>query len=156
MVIRRHAGHRFGPRLGPRARGAMLVDILVAVVLLGSALAMMVGMTGRAMRAQRAGEEIQIAAMLLDEQLQLVLARGPDNYGARFPVEGACDAPFESYRFRLDITAASGSAYVVVATVTWVSGGRVRTESVETRIAPRRGDEPDPDRKPQEPVDRLL
>ncbi len=128
----------------------------MAVVLLGSALAMMVGMTGRAMRAQRAGEEIQIAAMLLDEQLQLVLARGPDNYGARFAVEGACDAPFESYRFKLDITAASGSAYVVVATVTWVSGGRVRTESVETRIAPRRGDEPDPDRKPQEPVDRLL
>lgn len=140
---------------GPGARGAMLADILVAVVLLGSALAMMVGMTGRAMRAQRAGEELQVAAMLLDEQLQLVLARGPDNYGARFPLEGACEAPYESFRYRLDITAASGSAYVVVATVSWASGGRIRTESVETRIAPRRGDDPDPDRKPQETVDRL-
>lgn len=150
-MIRRHAG----PLRGRSARGVMLADILVAVVLLGSALALMIGMTGRAMRAQRAGEELEVAAMLLDEQLQLVLARGPDNYGGRFPVEGACDAPYESFRFRLDITASSGSAYVVVATVTWVSGGRLRTESVETRIAPRRGDDPDPDRKPQDPVDRL-
>ncbi|MEI7658719.1 MAG: hypothetical protein WCK33_11710 [Phycisphaerae bacterium] len=153
MVIRRSTN--IARRRDASARGVMLADILVAVVLLGSALAMMVAMTGRAMRAQRAGEELEVAAMLLDEQLQLVLARGPDNYGARFPLEGVCEAPYESFRYRLEITAASGSAYVVVATVTWASGGRVRTESVETRIAPRRGDDPDPDRKPQETVDRL-
>jgi hypothetical protein len=135
--------------------GMMLADILVAVVLLGSALAVLVGMTGRAMTAQRSGEQLQVAAMLLDEQLNLVLARGPDNYAARFPVEGVCDAPFDGFRYKLDITPASGSAYSVVATVTWVANGRVQTESVETRIAPRRGDDPDPDRRPEETVDRL-
>lgn len=138
-----------------RRRGVMLADILVAVVLLGSALAVLIGMTGRAMTAQRNGEQIQIAAMLLDEQLNLVLARGPDNYAAQYPMEGICEAPFETFRYKIEITGTGSSAYGVVATVTWYANGRLQSESVETRIAPRVGDDPDPDRRPQEPVDRL-
>jgi Tfp pilus assembly protein PilV len=137
-------------------RGVMLADILVAVVLLGSALAVMIGMTGRAMLAQRTGEQLQIASNMLDEQLSLVLARGAENYASRFPVEGACEAPFEAFRYKLDISGGSGgSAFVVIATVTWVANGRIQSESVETRIAPRLGDDPDPDRRPSETVDRL-
>jgi Tfp pilus assembly protein PilV len=134
----------------------MLADIIVAVVLLGVALAVMVGMTGRAISAQNAGEQFQTAAMLIDEQLNLVLARGPDSYASRFPVEGPCDPPFDNFRYKLEITGGdSGDAYAVSATVSWVTGGRPQSATVQTRIAPRRGDEPDPDRKPQETVDRL-
>jgi hypothetical protein len=43
----------------------------------------------------------------------------------------------------------------VTATVTWRDSGRVRSESVQTRIAARRGDEADPDRKPAEVVERF-
>jgi len=136
-------------------RGVMLADILVAVVLLGSALAILVGMTGRAMSAQRQGEQLQIVSMLLDEQLNLVLARGPDNYAAQYPMEGACDAPFEAFRYKVEILGSGSNAYVVTATVTWFSNGRMQTETVETRMAPRLGDEPDPDRRPKEAVDRL-
>jgi hypothetical protein len=133
-----------------------LVDIIVAVVLLGSALAVMVGMAGSALSAQRSGEDMQIAANLIDEQLNLVLARGADDYSSRFPVEGPCEAPFERYRFQLDISGGQDAeAYFVTATVFWSSAGRGQSASVSTRIAPRRGDDPDPDRRPQETVDRL-
>ncbi|MBS0195721.1 MAG: hypothetical protein JSR77_03090 [Planctomycetes bacterium] len=143
-------------RLFPRRRGMMLADVLVAVVLLGVALAVMIGMAGRAMSAQRSGEQFQIAAMLIDEQLNLVLARGPDAYASRFPVEGPCDPPFSEYRYQLEFSGGSGGdAYKVVATVTWLAAGRPQSASVETRIAPRLGDDPDPDRKPKETVDRL-
>lgn len=142
----------------PRAhrRGVMLADVLVAVVLLGVALAALMGLSGRALLAQRTGEDLQTAAMLIDEQLQLVLARGPDKYAARFPIEGPCDAPFERFKFTLNLSGGDGgTAYSVTATVSWFANGRIQSESVETRIAPRLGDDPDPDRKPEESVDRL-
>ena len=81
-----------------RARGVVLVDLLVAAVLMGVALAVLVGMAGRALSSQSTGERLATAAMLADEQLNLVLARGPDQYASRYEVEGACEAPFESFR----------------------------------------------------------
>lgn len=137
-------------------RAMMLADIIVAVVMLGAALAVMVGMAGRALMAQRSGEQFSVAAMLLDEQLNLVLARGADNYASRFPVEGDCDPPFQSFRYKLEITGGqSGEAYRVIATVYWPAQGRQQSVTVETLIAPRLGDDPDPDRRPKETVDRL-
>lgn len=149
MVIRRPAR--------TNRRGVMLVDVLVGVVMLGSALAIMIGLSSRAMVAQRAGENLQIAAMLLDEKLALVLARGPDQYASRYgDMEGVCDAPFERFRYRLEIESGSaGQPYEVAATVVWFENGRDRAETVRTLIAPRLGDEPDPDRRPQEAADRL-
>ncbi len=136
--------------------GVMLVDVLVSVVLLGAALAVLLGMAGRALIAQKNGEQLQIAAMLLDEQLQLIIARGPDNYTKEFPMEGACDTPYESFRYELDISGGSGGgAYEITATITWFASGRLQSETVQTRIAPRLGEEPDPVRTPQETVDRL-
>lgn len=136
--------------------GVLLADVLVSVVLLGAALAVLLGMAGRALIAQRNGEQLQVASMLIDEQLQLVLARGPDNYAKQFPMEGVCDAPYESFRYELEISGGTGgAAFDVKATVSWFASGRTQSETVETRIAPRLGDEPDPDRKPQETVDRL-
>lgn len=136
-------------------RAIVLVDVLVAAMLLGIALASMISLIGRALKSQRQGEELQTAAMLLDEQLNLVLARGPDDYASRFPVEGKCDAPFEDYRYSIALDGGEGGdPYKVVATVTWVSGATARSESIETYIAPRLGDEPDPERKPADPIIR--
>lgn len=153
-MVRRDVRHRVGSGRCSR-RGALLVDVLVATVLVAVALAVMVGLGASALSAQREGERLATAAMLLDEQLNLVLMRGADAYSTRFPMEGTFDAPFEKYRYRLEISGGDGGdAYVVVATVTWNDGGRQRQESIETRIAPRLGDEPDPVRRPAETVER--
>jgi hypothetical protein len=137
-------------------RSFMLVDAIIGSILLGVALTSIVGLASRALSAQTEGEELQTAAMLLDEQLALVLARGPDSYASRFDTEGECDPPFQRYHFALAIGGGQGGdAYKVTATVTWTSGGRQRSESVETLIAPRLGEDPDPDRRPPVSVDRM-
>lgn len=136
-------------------RGAVLVDAIVGTILLAGALAVMIGLSGRALSAQIEGEHLEAAASLLDEQLNLVLAHGPDDYAKQFPTEGVCEAPFTGYRYQLDIRSATGGEpYTVRATVTWRSAGRDRSASVETLIAPRLGDDPDPDRRPEQSVDR--
>jgi Tfp pilus assembly protein PilV len=136
-------------------RGVVLVDAIVGSILLGMALVAMLGLAGRAMSAQATGEQLQTAAALLDEQLALVLARGPDNYGSAYPTQGACEAPFQSYFFRLEFSGGTGGeAYTVTATISWISGGREHSESIQTLIAPRLGDDPDPDRRPAEQVNR--
>ena len=138
------------------SRGVVLIDSIVAAVLLGVALAVMIGLGGRAISSQKSGEELQTAAMLVDEQLNLVLARGADDYASRFPVRGQCDKPFEKFEFLLDFSEGqSGEPYRVVATISWtVGGGKQRSESVETLIAPRLGEDPDPIRKPDQAVNR--
>lgn len=138
-----------------QSRGVVLIDSIVAAVLLGVALAVMIGLGGRAISSQKTGEELQTAAMLLDEQLNLVLARGADDYASRFPTRGQCDKPFERFEYSLDFSEGqSGDAYRVVATILWTVGGKQRSESVETLIAPRLGDDPDPVRRPDQAVNR--
>lgn len=138
-------------------RGVILVDAILGAVLLGMALAALLTIAGRAVRAQGEGQRMATAAALIDEQLNLVLARGPDNYASRFPVDGPCDAPFGDYTYWIDISGGqSGRAYDVVVTVQWAYAGRLRTASVSTKIAPREGDEPDPQRAPAEPVERYF
>jgi uncharacterized membrane protein len=133
----------------------MLVDAIVATVLLAASLSVVLSLVSRAMTAQRQGERLEIAAMLLDEQLQMVVARGADNYAQRFGLEGRCDAPFEAYGYKLAIDSGkSGEAFVVRATILWEEGSRQYSETAETLVAPRLGEEPDPERKPQEPIVR--
>ncbi|MCC6229277.1 MAG: hypothetical protein IT432_08635 [Phycisphaerales bacterium] len=122
-------------------RGSILVDVIVGSVILGLALTAMIGLVGRAISEQNGGEQLQTASMLIDEQLALVLARGPDNYATRFDTQGTCDAPFDQYRYELDIQERGGSnPYFVRATVFWDSGGKTRSASVETLIAARPGE----------------
>lgn len=134
----------------------MLVDVLVAAVVMGVALAVLVGMAGRAMSSQLQGERLSIAAMLADEQLNLVLMRGPDNYGSRFDLEGRCEQPFQEYGYKVEFKgeAAGGDAYQVAATISWFESGNEKSVSIETLMSPRIGDEPDPDRKPPKRVER--
>jgi hypothetical protein len=93
--------------------------------------------------------------MLIDEQLNTVLMLGPEEFATSGSVEGQCDAPFQDYSYRLDFSGGiGGDPYLVRATVSWSTSGRLRSESIETFIAPRLGDDPDPDRKPAEPIGR--
>lgn len=145
-----------GPSIRTRERrGVALVEVIVATIILGASLALLIGMAGRAVSAQQSGERLETAAMLLDEQMSLVLARGPDNYAARYDTTGLCDEPFAAYRYAIDITGGQGGdAYLVVTTISWEEGGRTRSESIQSYMAPRLGDEPDPDRRPDDPVVR--
>jgi Tfp pilus assembly protein PilV len=139
----------------PRRHGVVLVDVLVATIMLGVSLTILISLTGRALSTQRQGEQLQIAAMLLDTHLNLVLARGPDDYASRYPVEGPCEEPYTSFQYRLDFEEGEGgNAYRVIASVTWVDSGITRTETVETMMSPRIGDDPDPDRRPEVPAVR--
>jgi Tfp pilus assembly protein PilV len=147
--------HPLNRPLPSRRRGVVLVDAIIGAILLGIALVAIIGLAGRALTAQATGEQLQAAAMLLDEQLNLVLARGPDNYTSRYGSEGMCEEPFQAFRYRLDFAGGSGGEpYTVTATVFWTAGGREQSESVQTLIARRLGDEPDPERRPGETVER--
>jgi type II secretory pathway pseudopilin PulG len=144
MVTRRTAAVR---------RAFALIDVIVGTILLGISLAAVIGLTGRALTSQQRGEELQTAAMLADEQLSLVLARGPDDYTRRFSASGACDAPFQNFRYSLNFSGGSGiTPYIVTATITWAAGGILggheHSLAIQTFVAPREGDDPDPDRKP--------
>jgi hypothetical protein len=145
------------------ARGFALIDVIVGTIILGISLAAIMGLTGHALSAQSTGQDLQTAAMLADEQLALVLARGPDDYKRRFGTSGPCDAPFSSFRYELTFSGGAGSEpYTVTATISWSPGGgrlvrssSERSLSIQTMIAIREGDEPDPDRKPPDIPSRL-
>lgn len=140
----------------PRGRASyrpavVLVDAIVGTIILAIVLAVILSLASRALATQGDARRLQIVAMLLDEQLALVLARGPDDYRRSFPTRGACDAPFQDYAFELEFEGgAAGDPYLVRATIRWLEGSRPRAESCETLIAPRLGDDPDPVRTPPE------
>lgn len=139
-------------------RGVALLDAIIAAVLLGIGLAAIVSVASGALSSARLGQEIATAATLADEQLQLVLARGPDDYARRFPIKGSCDAPFQAFAYELSIAEGSaGQAYRVSATVKWDSSRGPQSIVVETLIAAREAGESgerDPVRTPQNAVER--
>lgn len=144
---------------GSRRRGRVgrpsfvLADALIATVVLAGSLAVVISLAGRALSAQHQGERLQTVAMLLDEQLNMVLMRGADNYASAYAMSGLCDPPFQDYSFVLAIDGGSGgSAYEVRATISWVESGRARSETVSTLMAPRLGEEPDPERRPTQTI----
>lgn len=127
----------------------------MASVILGIAVSAILGLIGRAVSVQSDGEKIETAARLADERLNLVLATGAEGYGSVFPLVGVFEAPFEGYRYELVIEAAGGGQpYRVRAVVSWMQAARPRSISLETMIAPRVGEEPDADRKPEETLSR--
>jgi type II secretory pathway pseudopilin PulG len=142
-----------------RSRSFALIDCIVATVLLGISLAVMIGLASSAVSSQTTGEKLSTAATLADEQLQLVLARGPDDYTQRFPVQGQCDAPFSDYSYKLAITGGGGvgEPYAVTCTISWNAGGSPKSIAIDTLMAPRTGAEdvePDPLRAPQTAITR--
>lgn len=141
-----------------RARGVALIDAIIAAILLGVALVTLVSIASGSIASARLGQEIATAANLADEQLQLVLARGPDDYARRFAAKGACDPPFQAYAYEVQLAGGGDRApYRVRATVRWDSPRGPQSVVVETLIAPRtvQGDaQADPDRRPASVVER--
>ena len=138
-----------------RRRGFTLLEAIIGSVILAIALASILGLTGQSLASQRRGEHLRTAAMLLDEQLNLVLSVGPEDFGNVFSPRGTCPAPFESYRYEVTISSlGEGNPYEVVATVSWPSSSGTQRLSVQTLMAPRLGDDPLPDRLPPESVAR--
>ncbi len=130
--------------------GVALIDAIVATIILGVALAVIVGLTAQSIGSQSQGERMQIGAMLADEQLNLVLARGPEKYSGNdaMPTSGACEAPFDAYSYAITLSAGqSGEPYLVQAVISWRSpSGRDESVRVQTLIAPRIGTVPEPAR----------
>lgn len=132
-----------------------LIEIVVASIVLGVAVAGILGLVSRALSAQSEGERIETAARLADERLNLVLAVGPEKYPSVFPLAGPCEEPFGDYQHSVTIESqTAGLPYRVRAEVSWAQGTRRRSIMLETLIAPRIGDDPDPDRKPSETLNR--
>lgn len=143
------------PRLTKAWRSFALVDCIVATVLLGVSLTVVIGLAGNALSSQSTGEHLQTAAMLADEQLQLVLARGPDDYAQHYSTEGTCDEPFKDYKYKL--TFVTGDPFQVGCTISWNFGSGDKSIHIDTLIASRSGSQdsqPDPVRTPREAIDR--
>lgn len=135
--------------------GFVLIDAIVASIVLGLALVVVIGLTAESLSSQARGEQLATAARLADEQLNLVLAVGPEAYPSVFDADGRCEPPFENYTYSTRIESAPlGEAMPVTVTIRWTAGGRERLLSVETRVAPRLGEDPDPERRPTETLGR--
>lgn len=137
-----------------RRAGIVLVDGIVAGVLLGIGLAVILGLSGAALSAQQQGENLANAAMLADDRLSMVVALGPEGYGETEDLRGRFAPPFEEYQYELVIEPGEpGDPNFVSVTVSW--GERTRDRVIiETLVAPRLGEDPDPDREPEATVDR--
>jgi type II secretory pathway pseudopilin PulG len=151
---------RRSPRPRGRASGFALVDVIVGAVILGSALAMIVGLAGQAVTAQLKGQDLATASALADEQLQLVLGRGPDDYDRRFGSNGRCEEPFEDYWYALKVSG-SGQAepYEVAVTVSWERAWGKQSLTIRTLAATRIAGEEfesDPERRPETPIQRII
>ncbi len=125
------------------------MDVLVAGVVLGISLVVLVGLVGRSLASQARSERLSIAAMLADETLGTILVEGVENYRKYRPAESNFEPPFQAFKYSVEITTPpAGEAYNVLVKVLWENGPRQASVAIETRIAPRLGDE--------DPVDRLL
>lgn len=135
-------------------RGFALVDGIVAGVLLGIGLSVTIGLSASAIGAQRRGEQLQRAAALADERLSMVVALGPDRFEADDSVSGTFPEPDEDYAFEVEIDPGeAGDPYYVSVLVSWGEASRDKL-FIETFVAPRMGDEPDPERDPDQQVAR--
>lgn len=135
--------------------GFLLLDAIVATVILAIALVTIVGLNSSALSAQRDGERLQDAAMLADELLEQVVAVGPDRFRRVFGLRGACEPPFESYSYEMEIrSVGAGDPYSVAVNIYWDDLGRERTLRFETLVAERLGNDPDPERQPQSTMER--
>jgi len=154
MVIQR-APSRY-VQVHPR-RAVALLDVLVAGIVLSGALVAILGVASQAITAQIRGQQLQEAAQVLDLIAAEILAMGPLDYPGKNPLAGVADSPFENYNYRIDIDNPSpGDAYKVSITVSWESSRGGRSVELNTFMAPRLGEEPDPERIPELPVERDL
>ena len=135
-----------------RRAGFTLIEVIIAGVILAIGMTALLTLTSRALSMQRRGEQKIIAASILDELLGSVLTEGPHDFVRLNSTSGPCEPPFENWEYKIDIEDAVGSDPFRVLAVTTSPSGDVF--QCATLIAAKRGETPDPDRFPAEPIDR--
>ncbi|MFI4916513.1 MAG: type II secretion system protein [Phycisphaerales bacterium JB060] len=145
MVVRPH-----------NARGFLLIDVIVGTVLIGVALGGILVVSTRALAMQRDAADLRQAGMVADEVMSTVYAYGTEEYTQVLRARGRASEPFERFEYQVDIdNGRAGEADEVHVLVTWQSAtGQPRSFELDALIAPRLGDEPDPNRQPPEAIDR--
>ncbi|UYV11560.1 MAG: hypothetical protein NCW75_09625 [Phycisphaera sp.] len=143
-------------RRSARQRGFLLVDVIVGTVLLGVALGGILAVSTRALSMQREAADLRQAGMVADEVMSTIHAYGTDEYTQVMRSRGRASEPFERFEYEVDIdTGRAGEADEVNIRVRWQSAtGQSRSFELDALIAPRLGDDPDPNRQPPEPIDR--
>ena len=136
--------------------GFLLVDVIVGVALLGVALGAILAVSSRALSMQRESTDLRQAGMVADEVMSTVHAYGTEEYTRVIRARGRASEPFERFSYEVDVDAGRvGEPDEVTVRVTWQSAtGQPRSFVLEALIAPRLGDEPDPNRQPPEAITR--
>jgi hypothetical protein len=150
----RHAMHGARARGPRRTRGFALMDAIIAGILLAIGMIAVLGVSGHALTMQRRGEIDIRAAAALDELMSLVLTEGPVDFEDLHPSSGRFDADSPYADFEYEISIAQGGSGVPAHVSVSLVHDSGRTYALETRIAEKRGEEPDPVREPYEPLDR--
>jgi Tfp pilus assembly protein PilV len=137
-------------------RGFLLVDVIVGTVLLGIALGGILAVSTRALAMQREAADLRQAGMVADEVMSTIHAYGTEEYTQVLRARGRASEPFERFEYEVSVdTGGSGEADAVNIRVRWQSAtGQPRSFVLDALIAPRLGDEPDPNRQPPESIDR--
>ncbi len=132
--------------------GWALLDVVVGGVILAVGLAAIIGLIERSLAMQQRAEREMIAATLLDGKLNEVLALGPVDWMMNESPEGNCDEPHDEWQWSVAITKQGvGDPYRVLAVVTDRTGHEY---FVDTLMAPRLTEDPEPARAPETPIDR--
>lgn len=134
-------------------RGFALIDAVIGGIILAIGLAAILSLGARAISMQREGEVRIIAAHLADELLSTVLTEGPSDFLKLYDTFGGYDAPFRDFEYDVQLEDRGlGYPYRVTATIRHVPTGAEYV--VQTMIADREGDDPNPARAPTERLDR--
>ena len=133
-------------------RGFTLVEVIISAMILVIAAGSLLSLTSQSLSMHRRGEQKVLAASMLDELLGRVLTEGAQDFESMYSSRGSCEEPFQDWEYEVEIDNAVGTdPYRVTARVTSPNGS---TYECATLIAPRLGEEPNPPRAPEEPVDR--
>jgi hypothetical protein len=101
---------------------------------------------------QQRSERELVAAQLLDGLLNEVLSTGVVEWQLGRATDGAFDAPFDEWKWELDIRKQGlGDPYEVTAIARDIRGTEYR---VDTLLAPRPENTEEPTRAPTTPIDR--
>lgn len=144
--------------------GVVLLEVIVAAIVLALGMTVVISLSTQSMSRQIQGERRMTAAWLADELLSMVVVEGPRNFANAEPMgwigedarDGYFPPPFDDYSYELDLEAVGDyQPYMVTATVKWMDGVRQKSLAINTRIAPRQGEEEEElPREPMEPLDR--
>ena len=137
-----------------RRAGFALMDAVIAGILLAIGMVAVLSVAGQALALARRGEVDVRAAAAIDELLGSVLTEGPRDFPELHPTSGVFEdgSPYEDFEYAIKIDQGGPGVPAEVEVVLTHASGRSFT--VVTRIAEKRGEEPDPVRTPTEPIDR--